>query len=430
MKKKILLAVCLLGVMILASGCMTLSGSKLEAMFGIGSNDTEIQAASLPTGGDTVTVSREEYEMYRNGYERYQKFSELADLYDAAEEYFYWDPDEEKMIEYAAKGLMQGLGDPYSYYYNPEEFAEMWEDDEGNYVGIGVLISANQKTQICTISRVFRGSPAEEAGVQRGDILYRVEDDLYVTADNLQEAVNIMRGEPGTSVNVTFLRGEENEEITFSIVRKQISVNQIEYTMLDSEIGYIAMYQFAGEVEKEFEAALNDLTGKGAKSLIIDLRDNPGGWVDQALYIGDLFMDQGDLCYILYRNGTEDHCYRTTDGKTDIPLTILVNENTASSSEILTYALKDSEDATVVGTKSFGKGIIQGVYPVGNKGAGFQITIAEYMSPKGHKVHEIGIEPDAVVELPEDDNGNYDFADLEKDVQLTKAFEIAREKLK
>ena len=422
MKKKVFLAVMLVAAMTMLSGCMMLSGSQLESMFGAKNSGETAQTVNLPAGGgDTVTISKEEYE-------RLSKFSELADLCDAADYYFYQEPDHEKMLEYAAKGLLAGLDDPYTFYYNPEEFQQMWEDDEGNYVGIGVLISSDPETQICTISRVFRGSPAQESGVLRGDILYRVGEDLYVNADNVNEAVKIMRGEPGTTVDVTFLRNEE--EITFTILRREINVNQIEYKMLDSEIAYIAMYQFAGSVEKEFEEALNDLLSQGAKSLIIDLRDNGGGWVEQARVIGDLFMDEGDLCYLVYRDGSEDHIYRTTDGKTDIPLTILVNENTASSSEILTGALRETVNATVVGTTTFGKGIVQNVLPVGENGAGFQMTTAEYFSPKGNKVHQIGIEPDVVVELPEGDNGSYDFADIEKDIQLKKAMEIAQEKLK
>ncbi len=422
MKKKIFLAVMLLAAMSLMSGCMMMSGNRLESMFGTKDTSTATQTVNLPAGsGDTVTISKTEYE-------RLAKFADLADLYDMAEYYFYQEPDREKMIEYAAKGLMAGLDDPYSFYYNPEEFQEMWEDDEGNYVGIGVLISSNMETLVCTISRVFDGSPAEEAGVQRGDILYRVGEDLYVNADNVNEAVKIMRGEPGTTVDVTFLRNDE--EITFTILRREININQIEYKMLDGEVGYIALYAFAGEAEKEFEAALNNLLSQGVKSLIIDLRDNGGGWVEQARYIGDLFMDEGDLCYLLYRDGNEVHEYRTTDGKNDIPLTIIINENSASSSEILTAALRESAGATVVGTKSFGKGIIQQVFSVGDEGAGCQITIAEYLTPKRNKVHEVGLEPDVIVELPAGDNGSYDFADLEKDVQLKKALEIAREKLK
>ena len=426
MKKKVLLAVTLVAVMMLLSGCMSLYGSTIESMFGVAADNSEhlTQSSVTSSGTDTVTVSKTDYDFYKNQYERLSKFSELADLYDIAEDYFYWEPDDGKMLEYAAKGLMAGLDDPYSFYYSSEEFEQLWEDDEGNYVGIGVMIQSDT----CTISRVFKGGPAEEAGVLRGDVLYRVGEDLYVTAETLSEAISIMRGEPGTFVDVTFLR--DGEEITYTIQRREVVVNQIESVMLDDKVGYIAMYQFAGEAEKEFEEALNSVVSQGAESLIIDLRDNGGGWVEQARYIGDLFMDKGELCYLVYRDGTEDHLYRTYDGKTDILITVLVNENTASSSEILTGALRDCANATVVGTKSFGKGIVQNVDTVGNNGAGYQITIAEYFTPKGHKVHKLGIEPDVVVELPEGDNGSYDFADLEHDVQLIKALEVAREKMK
>lgn len=426
MKKKVLLAVTLAAVLMLLSGCMSLYGNAIESMFGVASDNSEqfTQTSGISSGADTVTVSKTDYDFYKNQYERLSKFSELADLYDIAEDYFYWEPDDSKMLEYAAKGLMAGLDDPYSFYYSSEEYDQLWADDEGNYVGIGVMIQSDT----CTISRVFKGGPAEEAGVLRGDVLYRVGEDLYVTAETLSEAISIMRGEPGTFVDVTFLR--DGEEITFTIQRREVVVNQIESTMLDDKVGYIAMYQFAGEAEKEFEEALNSVVSQGAESLIIDLRDNGGGWVEQARYIGDLFMDKGELCYLVYRDGTEDHLYRTYDGKTDIQITILVNENTASSSEILTGALRDCANATVVGTKSFGKGIVQNVDTVGSNGAGYQITIAEYFTPKGNKVHKLGIEPDVVVELPEGDSGSYDFADLEHDVQLIKALEVARDKLK
>jgi carboxyl-terminal processing protease len=426
MKKKVLLAVTLAAVLMLLSGCMSLYGNAIESMFGVASDNSEqfTQTSGISSGADTVTVSKTDYDFYKNQYERLSKFSELADLYDIAEDYFYWEPDDSKMLEYAAKGLMAGLDDPYSFYYSSEEYDQLWADDEGNYVGIGVMIQSDT----CTISRVFKGGPAEEAGVLRGDVLYRVGEDLYVTAETLSEAISIMRGEPDTFVDVTFLR--DGEEITFTIQRREVVVNQIESTMLDDKVGYIAMYQFAGEAEKEFEEALNSVVSQGAESLIIDLRDNGGGWVEQARYIGDLFMDKGELCYLVYRDGTEDHLYRTYDGKTDILITILVNENTASSSEILTGALRDCANATVVGTKSFGKGIVQNVDTVGSNGAGYQITIAEYFTPKGNKVHKLGIEPDVVVELPEGDSGSYDFADLEHDVQLIKALEVARDKLK
>ena len=423
MKKKIILVISLAAVLFLLSGCMMMSGSGLESMFG--SANTAGQAAvtgQAAANGDTVTISKSEYE----DYERLKKFSELADIYDYAAENFFREPDTDLMVEYAAKGLMAGLNDPYSFYYNPTEFQQSMEEDEGRYVGIGVLILTSEQ---CVISRVFKNSPAEKAGVLRGDILYRVGEDLYVTPETINEAVSIMRGVPDTTVDVTFIRN--GEEITFTILREEVIINQVESTMIADQIGYIAMYQFAGEAEKEFEEALNNLVVQGVESLIIDLRDNGGGWVEQARYIGDLFMDRGEVCYLVYRDGTEDHgWYKTKDGKADVQLVILVNGMSASSSEILTGALRDCADATIVGTQTFGKGIVQNVLQVGTEGAAFQITVAEYLSPKGNKVHEIGITPDYVVELPEGDTGAYDFADIGKDIQLQKAVEVMEEKLK
>ena len=423
MKKKMLILTALLTALMVLSSCSVLSVSRLEAMF---RSDAESRVDSgesrqeTETRADTVTISREEYE-------RYRQFSDMFTIMDAANKNFYQETDPDKMIEYATRGLMAGLDDPYSFYYNPKEYAEMWEDDEGNYVGIGVMIQSNMETQVCTIIRVFTEGPAEEAGVQRGDILYRVGEDLYVTASNLQEAVDIMRGVPDTDVDVTFLRG--GEEITYTITRRQVNVNQVEGKMLSPEIGYIALYQFAGECEKEFEVELNRLSGEGAKGIIIDLRDNTGGWVDQARYIADLFMDAGELCYLKYRDSEEHGDYLTKDGKTDVKLVILINENTASSSEILTGALRDCAGAKTVGVKSFGKGIIQGVFPVGDKGAGYQMTIAQYFTPGGYAVHKIGITPDYEVKLPEGDNGMYSFADMERDVQLIKAVDVMKEAL-
>ena len=423
MKKCLSLVLMMVMMVMILSGCTFLSSGNLESMFkGSGSSNTgpTVDLAATMTG-DTVTISRAEYE-------KYQEFSELFELMDAAEIYFYKEPDRKKMLYNAAKGLLSGMDDPYTFYYTPEEWTEMLDDDEGKYTGIGVLISANYETQICVINRIFKGSPAEEAGVKRGDILYRVGEDLFVTADNLQDAVDIMRGVPGTDVDVTFLR--DGKEITLTITRKEISVNQIESAMLDDEIGYICLYQFAGDAEIEFENALKELVDNGAKGIVIDLRDNPGGWVEQARYIADLFMDEGELCYLVYRDGTEEHDeYLTKDGKYDVKIVVLVNEYSASSSEILTGALHDCADAKVVGTTSYGKGIIQIVMPVGNEGAGFQMTIAQYYTPNGTAVHGEGIAPDYEVTLPEGDNGSYQFADVENDPQLKKAVEVMKEML-
>ena len=416
MRKKWMLVLTLGLILCLLGGCTGIPLSGLEAMYRRAAN-----SAPAAEGKDTVTISREQYE-------RYRQFDELLELMDTVNYYYYKEPDTEKMLQGASAGLLSGVGDPYTFYYDPESWEKMWEEDEGEYAGVGILISSNYVTGISTIARVFKGSPAEAAGVRRGDIPYRVGEDLYVTAENVDEAVNIMRGTPGTDVEVTFLRN--GEELTLTLTRAMIHVNQVEHTMLPGEIGLIALYQFAGKCDEEVEAAVKELTGQGARGLIFDLRDNPGGWVEAAQHIGDLFMDKGEVCYLVYRDGEEEHSYPTKDGKLEIPLVMLVNEYSASASEILTAALRERVDATVVGVNTFGKGIVQAVMPVGKKGSGFQLTIAEYFTPDGNSVHEKGIKPDVEIPLPEDDPGGYDFADMEHDVQLMKAVEAMEEKLK
>ncbi len=413
--KKILLVLSLLLVISMLSSCTALPVMGLRSIYRDAATET---AAGTAAEGDTVTISAEEYEDLR-------KYDTLLQILAIVEENYYQDVDEGDLLEGAAYGMLDAIGDPYTFYYNPEEFEEMWEDDEGEYGGVGMLISANYETQLCTIIRTFSGSPAEAAGVMRGDILYKVED-VYVTADTLNDAVEIMRGTPDTDVKVTFLR--DGEEIEKVLTRATITVNRVEAAMLDDEIGYLVIYEFAGDCADKFDEALDDLIAKGAKGLILDLRDNPGGWVSDAESMADRFLDEGVIYYTEYKDGSRQYSY-SVDGKVDMPLVILINENSASSSEILTGALKDRADATVVGVQSYGKGIIQAVTGVGTEGAGMQLTIAQYFTPNGNKVHSIGITPDVEYALPEGDPGIYEMGDL-KDPQLAKAYEVMQEKMK
>lgn len=411
MKKRILLALSLVLALCLCSSCAYLPFAGLTDMLGM------VSPAEVADHGDTVTISKELYE-------KYQQFDKLIEIQEIAEMYFFEEVDNEAMMDGAALGLLSGLDDPYTFYYSPEDYAKYWEDDKGEYAGVGMQISGNYATGICTISRVFDNGPAKEAGVHKGDILYKVED-LYVDAYNLQDAVDIMRGTPGTDVNVTFLRN--GEEMPLVLTRAQITVNRVESMMLDEGIGYIALYGFEGDCAVKFEEALNGVVSQGAKGVIIDLRDNPGGAVLDAEYIGDLFLDKGTLCYLEYRDGTREY-YRTKDGKVDVELVLLLNENSASSSEILSGALKDRADATLVGVQSYGKGVVQSLMPISNDGSGMQLTIGQYYTPNGNKVHKIGLTPDVEIELPEGDNGMYEFGDL-SDPQLKKALEVMQEKL-
>lgn len=415
MKKKWMLVLSLVLALCVMSSCAYLP--LLGISTSSSTDTTTTTATATDDSSDTVTISKE-------AYERYQKFDTLIQMMDYVEQGFYEDVDEETLLQGAASGLLSATGDPYTFYYTPEDYASLWEDDEGEYAGVGLQISASYVTGLCTISRVFDGSPAQEAGIHKGDILYKVED-LYVTATNLQDAVDIMRGTPGTTVEVVFLR--DNEEMTYTLERKTINVNRIDSMMLTDDIGYIYLYEFAGDCAEKFSEALTNLQDQGAKGLIIDLRDNPGGWVNDAQSIGDLFLDEGVLCYLEYKDGSREY-YRTTDGKVDMPLVILVNENSASSSEILTGALKDRADATVVGVTSYGKGIVQSVIPLSD-GAGMQMTVAQYYTPNGNAVHKVGITPDVECELDEGDNGMHELGDL-TDAQLAKALEVMQEKLK
>lgn len=411
MKKRIAVVLSLVLVLALCSGC---SMAIVQGMLnGFQASGVTTSDAQVSADGNTVTITREQYE-------KYQQFDQLIELMEIVDQGFFEDYDTQDMLDGAAYGLLSGLGDPYTFYYTPEEYAELWEEDEGEYAGVGIQISTSYLTGICTISRVFDNGPAHEAGVHKGDILYKVED-LYVNSSTVNDAVDIMRGTPGTQVHVTFLRG--TEEIEFELTRANINVNRIDSMMLTDEVGYIYLYEFAGDCAEKFEAAVKQLVANGAKGLILDLRDNPGGWVNDAQDIADVFLDAGTLCYLEYKGG-ERYYYRTKDGKTDIPLVILINENSASSSEILTGALKDRANATVVGVQSYGKGIVQSVVPLSD-GAGMQITVAQYYTPNGNAVHKLGITPDVEVE---GDNGMYELGDL-TDAQLAKALEVMQEKL-
>lgn len=370
------------------------------------------ESEALPASGtDTVTIPRELYEQYR-------KMDTLMEILDVVEANYYEEIDESSLFDGAAAGLLDSLGDPYTFYYTAESFASYMEHQQGNYAGIGIQISTSYVTRTSTISRVFAGSPAEAAGVQRGDVLYQVED-LMVTPETIQDAVTIMRGTPGTTVHVTFLRGDEKLELT--VGRAQISINRVESCMLTSQIGYIRLWEFMGDCANQFKEAYDGLKAQGMEGLILDLRDNPGGLLNDALAIGDLFLDSGVLTYIEYRNGQKQY-YRTSEGAEDLPICVIVNENSASCSELLTGALRDRLGTRVVGVTSYGKGVVQHLLQVDAEGAAMQLTVAQYFTPSGFVVHKVGIEPDVVIGLPEGDNGMYKLGDL-ADPQLQAALD-------
>ena len=406
MKKRL---VGILVVMVLLSAGVAVTG-QASGLFNFSSQKTE-----------TVTISRAEYD-------RLSRYDTMDEVLQYIEAWYWQEPDVDKLIEYGIRGMMAGLEDPYSFYYNETEWAEMWEDDEGVYGGVGLELLGNVETNIVTITRVFRDTPAQRAGIHKGDILVRVED-IEVNAYTMNDAVKLMRGTVSEEVEIEVKR--DGEYMTFHVPRDTIKINNVEYTLLPDQVGYIMLYKFAGESEKEFAAALKDLRGQGARSLIVDVRDNPGGWVTAAVEIADLFLDQGLLMYSEDRYGEREE-YNTTAGKNDIPLVFLVNGTSASASEILSGGLQDLGRATLVGTKTFGKGIMQsviGLNPISfnTYKEGFQMTIAQYFLSSGKAVHAIGITPDVISEMPEELASKlFELGDL-SDPQLKDAWEVARQ---
>ena len=364
----------------------------------------------------TVTIDKTEYDRLK----RYEKLDEVLQYIQA---YYYKDPDVDAMLDTAIQGLLAGLEDPYTFYYDEENWKSMWEDEEGEYTGIGIQLLGNYDDQSVKITRVFRDTPAQAVGMRKNDILVRVED-IEVTTETMQAAVNTMRGEVGGTVQVEVLRGEEY--ITFDITRAAIHLNNVDYTMLDNNVGYVVLYQFATDaLINDFTKAMDSLEAEGARSIILDLRDNPGGWVDDAVNVADRFLDKKLVVYTNTRYEKHVDERYTKSGADDIPLVVLVNGNSASSSEILSGALKDYGRATIVGTQTFGKGIMQYVLGLSDNVTGMQLTYCEYFTPKGNSVHGIGITPDIIVEMPDE----ITYADLElgdmSDPQLEAAWNEA-----
>ena len=320
-----------------------------------------------------------------------------------AQTYLYEDQiDEDLLREYAIKGYVDGLGDPYTVYYNQEETVELLETTSGEFTGIGTAISQDPDTKYTSVITVYKDSPAEKAGLQPGDIFYKVNGEEVLSLD-IDQIVSKLRGEEGTDVNITVLRGEGFEEYEMTATRAVIEVVSIEYEMKADNIGYIAVSAFEGTTLSQFKKALEDLKAQGMEGLVIDLRDNPGGNLSTVCDMVDLILPAGRIVYTQTKTGERDFYYSDDAHQLDIPMAVLINGNSASASEIFAGAIQDYEWGTIVGTTSFGKGIVQQLYQLPDETC-LKITTSEYYTPDGRNIHGIGIEPDVVVEYEYDDN--------------------------
>lgn len=344
--------------------------------------------------------------------------NETEDKIDRIEEiidtYFLGEVDREALADGVYKGLLSGLDDPYSVYYTAEEYKTLMEETTGKYYGVGALVSQNIETGIIIAVNVFDGAPADKAGMKDGDVLYKVEG-KEVTGEDISNVVSKLKGEKGTEVKVTVYREAQDKYIDLTITRDEVNVPTVEYKMLDKEkgIGYLQITQFEEVTYVQFCEAIKELGRQGMKAVIVDLRDNPGGLYNIVCDILDEILPEGTIVYtkdkydLEYKEKSDESCM-------EMPIVVLQNGNSASASEIFAGAIQDYKAGTIVGEQSFGKGIVQSIFPL-TDGSALKLTVQKYYTPKGNDIHGTGITPDVKVE---------DDIKTKKDEQLEKAQDV------
>lgn len=344
--------------------------------------------------------------------------SKIQTIQGVIDKYYLFDEDKGKVEDWIYKGMLYGLEDPYTVYYTKDEYERLMEDTSGEYCGIGVMVSQSAATGIITVTKVFEGTPGAEAGILPGDVIYKVGD-TEVTGMDLELVVkDHIKGKEGSPVTITVLREEAGNYIDMTMERRQITVPTVEHEMLADHVGYISVSQFDTVTADQFKGAIDDLEKQGMEKMVVDLRNNPGGVVDAVVSMLDYILPDdlvitGDpnlvrkkknktlLVYMADKNGQGEQYYASDGHEVDVPLAVLVNGQSASASEVFSGALKAYNKAKLVGTKTFGKGIVQTLFPLDN-GTAIKMTIAHYYTPSGFDLHGKGLEPDVPVELNED----------------------------
>ena len=334
-----------------------------------------------------------------------EHIAQMKGLESLLDQNFLFDYDQDQIYEGSLKGMFANLGDPYTSYYSPDEFSKLMESLNGRYSGIGLSVQASKEGYIKVVS-VFDNSPAKEAGIKSGDYLTKVNGEAF-GGNQLEEAVAEIKGKPGTDVSLTILRTEEgktdSKEFDVKVTRADVNVDTIDDDILEvrgKKIGYIHIKAFDDITWQDFSDSYSKLMAQDIDGLILDVRNNPGGALDVVINIADNFLDEGVIVTTKDKNGKEV-IEKSDANASDIPITVLQNENSASASEILAGAMKDRGRAKVIGTQSFGKGVVQKVFNLDN-GAGAKITISEYFTPNGTQINEVGVTPDIEVESDED----------------------------
>lgn len=338
-----------------------------------------------------------------------QKIKEIENI---VEKHYVNEYDENFMEETMYKGMVASLKDPYSSYMSKDELNDFLQNTEGNYVGIGIMVNLTEDEKI-NINKVFDNSPAQQSGLKANDKIIKVEG-VSVNLENYQDLVTKIKGEEGTTVNLTIQRNDEGKVFNIDIIRKNVAVPTVEFKTLEDNIGYIKITQFDRVTYDQFKQAFESLSN--TDGLIIDLRDNPGGLLTTVVQIADLLLPEGTITYIEDKNGNRDY-HKSDANYYNKPLAVLVNENSASASEILSGAIKDFGAGKLIGQKTYGKGVVQNLYKISD-GSGVKITMAKYYTPSGVCIDQTGIEPDYKVENNEDST---------QDLQLEKAINVINE---
>ncbi|WP_195940784.1 S41 family peptidase [Romboutsia sp. 1001713B170131_170501_G6] len=343
---------------------------------------TALFTSTLQIGlGNKVVVSKDLYE-------KYSKYNKMIGLEGAIKEDFYQKTKDDKLVNGAIKGMFSGLDDPYSQYYTKEEFKRLKEQTSGSFVGIGVIISPSPDDDYLTVVSPIQGSPAEKSGVEAGDKIVKV-DGKNVFAKNSDEAISMIKGKEGTTVELTLKR--DGKEFDVKVKREEIVSKSVEGKMLEDKIGYVRITSFSENTYKEFKTALDRLKSEGMKGLILDVRDNGGGLLNICKDIADELIGEGTIVYTKDNKGNTEYLKSDKD-KLGLPIAILTNENSASASEILTGAIIDNKAGISIGTTTFGKGLVQSVREL-KDGTGFKLTTAQYFTPNGDYINEKGIKP-------------------------------------
>ncbi|MCR4441630.1 MAG: S41 family peptidase [Peptococcaceae bacterium] len=323
-----------------------------------------------------------------------------------------------QLLKGAARGMVESLDDPYSVFMDAQEYNDLQRYIQGSFGGIGIYVEVTKDRKL-VVSSPIEGTPAYKAGIKRGDIIIKV-DDAFTSEMEYDEAIARMRGEPGTKVKISVMREGMTKLLDFTLTREIIDIPSVESRVLENNIGYLRLKVFSSNTDEIAAKHLKSLQEKGIKALILDLRDNPGGDLETAVNIADYLIPESPIVYIVNKSGYTQ-TYKSADRNyLHLPLVVLINGGSASASEVLSGAVKDTGAGVLMGEKTFGKGIVQGIFPLG-KGEGLKLTTSKYLTPAKKDIHEKGIEPDIVVAQP---------AAASEDVQLKKALEYLKSRLK